>query len=314
MPYLLCRPLLLLRPKRRTHSDQLEFIFGFPAGNDVTPRIFAEKLGEALGRPTIFENVTGAAGNIAADRVAKAPPDGYTLGILGNANIVINVMLYPQLSYDPKRDLVPISLIYSYANVLVVNKDVPVNSVQELVSLARSSPGILIYGHNGMGTTTQLSAEILKTMAHVDIRDVPYRGPSPVLTDLLSGRITMTFQAPSNTLALLREGKIRGLAVTSLKRSPAIPDLPTIDKSGFPGFQTSVWYGLFAPAGTSSSITDRLGREAAKIMASEEVRQKVFGFGLVPLGGTSGEFADVIKGDFPYWAKVIKEAGVKPLD
>ena len=169
-------------------------IFGFPAGNDVTPRIFAEKLGEALGRPTIFENVTGAAGNIAADRVAKAPPDGYTLGILGNANIVIDVMLYPQLSYDPKRDLVPISLIYSYANVLVVNKDVPVNSVQELVSLARSSPGSLIYGHNGMGTTTQLSAEILKTMAHVDIRDVPYRGPSPVLTDLLSGRITMTFK------------------------------------------------------------------------------------------------------------------------
>jgi tripartite-type tricarboxylate transporter receptor subunit TctC len=202
-------------------------IFGFPAGNDVTPRIFADKLAEALGRPTIFENVTGAAGNIAADRVAKAPPDGYTIGILGNANIVINVMLYPQLSYDPKRDLIPISLIYSYANVLVVNKDVPVNSVQELVSLARSSPGSLIYGHNGMGTTTQLSAEILKTMANVDIRDVPYRGPSPVLTDLLSGRITMTFQAPSNTLALLREGKIRGLAVTSLKRSPAISDLPT---------------------------------------------------------------------------------------
>jgi tripartite-type tricarboxylate transporter receptor subunit TctC len=292
----------------------IRLIFGFPAGNDAVPRIYADKLGEALGRPIIFENVTGAGGNIAADRVAKAAPDGYTIGILGNANIVINVMLYRQLPYNPKRDLIPISLIYSYANVLVVNKDVPVRSVQDLVSLARARPGKLIYGHNGTGTTTHLSAEIVKTMAHVDLLEVPYRGPSPVLTDLLSGRITMSSQSPSNTLALVRDGKIRGLAVTSLKRSQVAPDLPTMDESGFPGFETTVWYGLFAPTGTPSSVVDQLGRETVRIMSSEEMRKKVLALGQVPVGSTSAESADIIQGDFPYWERVIKEAGVKSIE
>jgi tripartite-type tricarboxylate transporter receptor subunit TctC len=292
----------------------VRLIYGFPAGNDAVPRIYADKLGEALGRPIIFENVTGAGGNIAADRVAKAAHDGYTIGILGNANIVINVMLYPQLSYDPKRDLIPISLIYRYANVLVVNKELPVRSVQDLVSLARAQPGKLMYGHNGIGTTTHLSAEIVKTMAHVDLLEVPYRGPSPVLTDLLSGRINMSFQSPSNTLALVRDGKIRGLAVTSLKRSEVAPDLPTMDESGFPGFETTVWYGLFAPTGTPSSVVYQLGRETVRIMSSEEIRKRVLELGQVPVGNTFSEFADVIESDFPYWARVINEAGIKPME
>jgi tripartite-type tricarboxylate transporter receptor subunit TctC len=151
-------------------------------------------------------------------------------------------------------------------------------------------------------------------MAHVDLLEVPYRGPSPVLTDLLSGRIAMSFQSPSNTLALMRDDKIRGLAVTSLKRSQVIPDLPTMNESGFPGFETSVWYGLFVPVGTPSTIVDRLGRETTRIMASEEMRKRVFELGQNPIGSTSAELSDVIQSDFPYWARIIKEANVKPLD
>ena len=229
----------------------IRLVFGFPPGVDTAVRLLADKLGEAIGRPVIVENVTGAAGNIAADRIAKATPDGYTIGALAGPNIVINGSLYKKLSYDPVRDLAPVTQVYGYPSVLVVNNDVPAKSVAELVALARASPGKLTFGHAGVGSAGHLAGELLNFMAHIDMQQVPFRGTSLVITDVMGGRITMSFMSPITNLSLVREGKIRALAVTSLKRAPFLADIPTMDESGFPGFDVTVWFGLFVPAGTS---------------------------------------------------------------
>ena len=292
----------------------IRLLYGFPAGNDIVTRIYADKLAEALGKPVVVENVTGAAGNIAADRTAKAVPDGHTIGVLTGANITINVTLYRKLPYDPSKDLLPVSLIFGYPNVLLVNNDIPAKNVEELVALARAQPGKLTFGHSGIGTTTHLSGEILKSMARIDIQDVPYRGPSAVLSDLVSSRIAMTFSTPTVSLPLAREGKIRALAVTSEARAPFAPELPTMDESGFPGFETTVWFGLFVPAGTAAPIVERLNRETAAIMALPDVRKRLLEIGIVPLVSTPAEFVAMIAAETPYWARVIKDAGIKPME
>jgi tripartite-type tricarboxylate transporter receptor subunit TctC len=230
----------------------IRLLFGFPAGSDIVARLYSDKLAESLGQPVVVDNVPGAAGNIAADRLAKATPDGYTIGMLASANIVINVSLYKRLPYDPARDLVPIAQVYRYPNVLLVNNGVPARSVEELVAFARANPGKLTYGHSGAGTTTHLSGELLKSLGRIDIQDVPYRGPSGVLADLMNGQLTMAFSTPSVSLSLVQEEKLRALAVTSRTRAPFAQNLPTMEEAGFPGFETIVWFGLFAPAGTPS--------------------------------------------------------------
>ena len=209
-------------------AGNIRLLFGFPAGTDTTTRLLADKLAEALGKPVIVDNVTGAAGNIAADRTAKAKPDGLTIGMLTGANIVINPALYKSLSYDPIKDLVPISLVFEYPNVLVINSQVPAKTVSELVALARMKPGQLTYGHNGVGTTTHLSAELFKAMAGISIQEIPYRGLPPMVPDLLTGRITMTFNTPSASMPLVWEGKLHALAVTSPTRAPYATDVPTM--------------------------------------------------------------------------------------
>ena len=298
-----------------TYPDRpIHLIYGFPAGNDIVPRIFAGKLAEVLRQPVIFDNVTGAAGNIAADHIAKAPPDGYTIGILTGANITINPTLYKKLPYDPARDLKPVTLIFGYPNLLVVHNDVPARSVGELVDLARRQPNILTYGHQGPGTTVHLSAEILKSMAHIDVQGVPYRGPSAVLTDLMSERITMAFVSPAPTIPLIQEGKLRALAVTSRSRASFAPDIPTMEEAGFPGFEVTVWFGLFVPAGTPAVIVERLNQEAVKIMTSPDVQKKAMDIGQVALSDTSAEFAELIKNETLYWARVIKNAGIEQIE
>jgi tripartite-type tricarboxylate transporter receptor subunit TctC len=288
----------------------IRLIYGFPPGSDVTARLVADKLAESLRTPVTVDNVTGAAGNIAADRTAKAAPDGYTIGLLAGANIVINVSLYKKLPYDPVTDLVPITQVWGYANVLVVNNDVSAKSVEELVGLARAQPGKLTFGHAGVGTTTQLSGELLKSMAHIDLQDVPYRGPSLIVPDLISGRITISCMAPAVGLPLVREGKLRALAVTSRIRAPFAPNLPTMEESGFLGFDMTVWFGMFAPGGTPASIVEKLNRETVKIMAMPEVGKRLYEIGNVPLGNSPAEFAEVIKAETPFWARVIKVAGI----
>jgi tripartite-type tricarboxylate transporter receptor subunit TctC len=292
----------------------IRLLYGFPAGADIVARLLAERLGESLGKPVIVENLTGAAGNIAADRTAKAAPDGYSIGLLTGANITISVSLYNKLPFDPAKDLVPVTQVFGYPNVLVVGNEVPVKSVPELVALARAQPGKLAYGHSGPGTTQHLAGELFKSMARVEIQEVPYRGPPQIVTDLIGGRISMSFIATGGTLALMKGGKIRPLAVTSLRRAPFFPDLPSMDELGFSGFDMTVWFGLFAPAGTPAAIIDRLHRETTRTMTQEDVRRRLHDIGLVPLGNSPAEFARLIGAETPYWARLIKDLGIKRID
>ena len=292
----------------------IRMIFGFPPGTDGGVRIVADKLSEALGRSVVVENVTGAAGNIAADRVAKAAADGYTIGAFTTPNVVINGSLYAKLPYDPIRDFAPVTQILSAPNVLVVNSDVPAKTVRDLIALARTDPGKLTFGHSGIGTTQHLAGEVMKRAAFIDIQQVPYRGTAQVAQDLLGGRITMSFLNTGGVvLPLVSEGKMRALAVTSRMRSPVLPEVPTMIEAGFADFDMTVWIGLFVPAGTPRSIVDRLNKEVSRIVALPEVRENFTSAGATPLFNSPEEFAAIIKVETAYWAKIIKDAGIAPI-
>jgi tripartite-type tricarboxylate transporter receptor subunit TctC len=291
----------------------VKILVGFTAGTapDLAARILADRFAEVWGTPFVIENLQGAGSNIATDRVAKAAPDGYTLLMGGNSALVINPSLYDALPFDPTKDFAPISQVFIANNVLAVPPEVPVKSVAELVDLARAQPGKLSYAHAGIGTSQHLAAELFKYMAHLDIASVPYRGTTAFMPDLLANRITMSFANIVNVLPLAKEGKLRALAITSIKRSGLAPDLPTMAESGFPGFEAVPWFGLLAPAGTPKDVIDKLHAETAKTLALPEVRKKFDELGLDPVGNTPAEFAAVIKKETPEWAKVIKDAGIK---
>jgi tripartite-type tricarboxylate transporter receptor subunit TctC len=294
-------------------EQTVRIVVGYPPGvaPDVTARLLADKFSEAWGKPVVVENVSGAGGNIAADRVAKAPPDGYTLVMGGNSSIVISPSLYDKLPYDPIRDFAPISQIFVAPNLLVVHPDVPAKTLPELVALARANPGKLTYGHAGVGTSQHLAGELFKAMTHTDIQAVAYRGSTAVVPDLLAGRITMFFGNVVNVLPQVRDGRLRAFAVTSLKRSAITPDLPTMDESGYPGFEAVPWFGLMAPAGTPQAVIDKLHRETVRVLAMPDVRKKMADLGLDIIGNSPAEFAAVIKAETPAWAKIIKDAGIR---
>jgi tripartite-type tricarboxylate transporter receptor subunit TctC len=291
----------------------IKIVVGFTPGTapDLAARILADRFTEDWGAPIVIENVQGAGSNIGTDRVAKATPDGYTLLMGGNSALVINPSLYETLPFDPVKDFAPISQIFIAANVLALPPDVPVKSVADVVALAKAQPGKLSYAHAGVGTSQHLAAELFKYMAHVDIVPVAYRGTTAFIPDLLAGRVTMSFANIANAIPLVREGKLRALAITSIKRSALAPDLPTMAESGFPGFEAVPWFGLLAPAGTPKEIVDKIYAETAKTLAMPEIRKKFDELGLEPVGNTPAEFAAVIKKETPEWAKVIKDAGIK---
>ena len=312
--------LLLLAPpcfaQTSYPQNTIRILVGFPAGTapDVAARVIADRMAADFGQPVVIENISGASGNIACDRVAKAPPDGYTLVMCGNGSLVVAPSLYQKLPYDPIKDFAPISRVFVAANLLVVHPDVPVKSIAELVALAKAKPGELTYGHTGVGTSQHLAAELFKSMAKVDIRMVPYRGTTALVPDLLAGRITMGFANIVNMLPLVKEGKLRAFAVSSRKRSALVPDLPTMIEQGFPDYEAVPWFGLMAPAHTPQSVIDRLHDETAKVLAIPDVRKTLESQGLDVIGGTPAEFTETIKSEIPYWAKVIKEAGIKAVD
>jgi tripartite-type tricarboxylate transporter receptor subunit TctC len=291
----------------------VKILVGFTPGTapDLAARILADRFTEVWGSPFVVENVPGAGSNIATERVAKSAADGYTLVMGGNSAFVINPSLFEQLPFDPIKDFAPISQVFIAANVLAVPPEVPVKSVTELVALAKAQPGKLSYGHAGVGTSQHLGAELFKYMAHLDIASVPYRGTTALMPDLLAGRITMSFANVVNVVPLAREGKLRALAITSIKRSALAPDLATMAESGFPGFEAVPWFGLLAPSGTPKDVLDKLHSETVKTLAMPEVRKKFDELGLEPVGSTPAEFASVIKKEMPEWAKVIKDAGIK---
>ena len=295
-------------------SKPVRIIVGFTPGSatDVTARIFAQKFSEAFGIAVNVENMPGAAGAVSATRVAKLPPDGYTLLYGANGALTIAPSLVSKPQYDAATDFAPVGQLLTMASILAVNNDVPAKTVQDLVALARSRPGQLSYASPGAGTPQHIAGELIKIISKVDITHVPYKGA--VFTDVIGGRVTMTLQNFGAILPVVREGRLRGIAVTSLKRSPSIPQLPTMDESGFPGFEAVSWFGLFGPAGTPPAITGRLYKESLKVLHDSEMRARFTQLGLDISGAPGPELAAIIKADLVKWAKVIKEAGITAGD
>ena len=285
----------------------------FPAGGttDVLARAAAQKLAETLGQPAVVDNRPGAGGNIGAELVAKSAPDGYTL-LMGTVGThAINPGLYPKLPYDHVKDFAPVILVAGVPNVLVINPALPVNSVPELIAYAKANPGKLNFASSGNGTSIHLSAELFKTMAGVQMTHVPYKGSAPALQDLVGGQVQLMFDNLPSSLALIKGGKLKALAVTSGARAAALPDVPTLAESGLPGFEASSWFGLLAPTGTPSSVIAKLNGEIAKWLATPEAKEKLLAQGANAAGGTAEEFAQFIAAETAKWQKVVKESGAK---
>jgi tripartite-type tricarboxylate transporter receptor subunit TctC len=297
-------------------NKPVRMLVGFaPAGPaDIIARVVADKLAEAWGQPVVVENITGAGATIAGERAAKAPPDGYTLLMASNAQIVIAPSLYPNLSYDPVTDLLPVSEAVFTPNLLAINNDVPAKTVQELVAYARAQPGKLTYGSAGAGTTQHLSAELFKAMAKVEIQHVPYRGAAPVITDMLGGRLTMFFGNIAPLVPMVREGKLRGLAVTSAQRFPAASDLPTMAESGFPGFEAVASFGLVVPKGTPQAIIDKIYQDQKQALSAPDLRRRLADIGMEVVANTPAEWTAGLQAELPRWSKLIKDAGIKAGD
>lgn len=297
-----------------TYPDKpIRLIVGFAPGGpaDFAARVLGDELAKALGTAIVVENVLGAGGNIATDRVAKAAPDGYTLLMATSGMIVINPMLY-RLAFDTVRDLAPISKVSVQANILVVHGDLPAKSVQDLVTLARARPGEFTFASGGVGTTQHLAGELFKSSAQIDIRHVPYSGIALAVPDLLTSRVTMAFANATVALPQVRDGKLRALAVTSLQRLQTTPELPTVAESGFPGYDATSWYGLMAPAATPAPIIERLHWETAKVLTLPNVRKKFGELDMQAVGDSPEEFGSAIRAEIPIWEKVVSAAGMKP--
>jgi tripartite-type tricarboxylate transporter receptor subunit TctC len=294
-------------PDRPVHM-----VLGYPPAGpvDIIARIVADRLSQIWSQPVVVENVSGAGGNISGDRVAKAVPDGYTILMATNAQVAINPSLYAKMTYDPAADLMPISQAVYSPNILVVPNDVPAKSVKELVDYARANPGKLSYASAGVGTTQHLAGELFKAMAKIDMQHVPYRGAGQVIPDLLGGRISMYFGAIAPLIPLVREGKLRALAVTSAKRFGASPELPTMIEAGYPGFESILSIGLMAPKGTSPAIIEKIHQDNVKALAPPDVRKRLSDIGMEVIGNSPAEFNAAIKAETPQWAKVIKDAGI----
>jgi tripartite-type tricarboxylate transporter receptor subunit TctC len=307
--------LIVGSPAAQTNYPEkpIRLVVGFPPGSlvDTFARLFGQKLAEALGKPIVVDNPTGAAGNIASERVAKAAPDGYTLGLLAQGQLVINPSLY-KLAFDPGKDFAPVSQVAVSPFMLVVHNAVPAKNIKDLVALAKAHPGGLTFASGGSGTGNHIAAELLKSMAGLDIRHIPYKGVVAAIPDLLSGRVTMMFSVIGTVLPIVRDGKLRALAVASSRRSSAFPELATIAESGYPGFEIAAWYGLLAPARTPATIVRKLHHETVKALALPDLRAKLADLGMEGIGNSPDEFATAIKSEIPKWAKVIKESGIKP--
>jgi tripartite-type tricarboxylate transporter receptor subunit TctC len=293
-------------------SKPIRMIVGFTPGSatDVTARIYAQKLGEALGITIAVENIPGVAGAVGGARVAKSPPDGHTLYYGANGAMTIAPSLFSDLPIDPTGDFTPIVQLLTMGSILCVNNHLPVKSVQELIALAKRRPGELSYASPGVGVPQHIAGELMKLMAKVDIIHVPYKGAQ--ITDVLSGRVPITLQNMGAILPVVKEGRLRGLAVTSLERSPMIPELPTMAESGFPGFEALSWFGVFAPAGTPAAIVDKLYQESAKILKQPDTQARYAELALEVSGADGKRLAEIIKNDTAKWAKVIKEAHIPP--
>ncbi len=294
-------------------AKSVRMVVPFAAGagsNDIMARLVAQKLTDAFGRQVVVDNRPGASGIIGTDIVAKAQPDGYTI-LMMSLTYTVLPSLFSKLPYDPVKDLTPVTMVASAPLMLVVHPSLPAKSVQEFIAYAKANPGKLNFGSGGPGATPHLAGEMLKSMAGLQVTHIPYKGGAPALADLIGGQIQFMLENIPGTLPFAKAGKLRALAVTDLKRSPLLPELPTLDESGIKGYQIVGWNGLFVPAGTPQAIVNRLYAAVASALALPDVKERLSILGADGVGDTPQHFAAFIKADIAKWAKVIKDAGIK---
>jgi|SRR5689334_1567473 tripartite-type tricarboxylate transporter receptor subunit TctC len=299
--------------RAQTANKPIHIVVTFTPGGapDILARLIADRLAPAWNTQVIVDNKPGAGGNTGADFVAKALPDGTTIVVGTVGTHAINGALYPKMPYDMVKDFAPVTLLATTPNLLVVHNDVPAKSVAELIALGKRE-GKMTFASAGSGTSIHVSGELFKTMTGIDMTHVPYKGRASAIPDLLGGRVTMMFDNMPSSLPLVKEGKLRALGVTSLKRSPAAPDIPTIAEQGLPGFEAVSWFALFAPTGTPRAVVDRLQAEVKKILVSPDVAKRLTDIGLDPVGSTPDELAAWQRAEIAKWAKVVKDSGAKP--
>src|SRR3954466_1358296 len=291
----------------------VRFLVPFAAGagiNDIMARLVGQHLGASLGQPVVIENRAGAGGIAGTEAAAKAPPDGYTF-LMTNVSLVTSAYLYPKLSYDPQKDLVPVTLVATSPLMLVVHPSVAATSVQQLVALAKANPGKLNFGSGGIGSTPHLAVELFKSAAGFDAVHVPYKGGAPALNDLVGGQLSFMIENVPGTMPFVKAGKLRALAITSAERSPLEPALPTMAESGVPGYEVVGWQGVFAVAGTPPEIVARAEGEAGKVLPLPEVRERLAALGAEQVGSTPAEFGAFVRAENARWGRIIREKGIR---
>lgn len=295
-------------------AKTIRLIVPFPPGGstDLMGRVLGAKFGEVFGQQVIVENRPGASGMIGNELVARAAPDGYmlTMGTIGAMSV--NMSLFKSVPYDSTRDFAPITLTGNVENLLVVHPSVPVHGVKDLITLAASKPGMLIFASSGTGNAPHLAGELFNQLAKVKMVHLPYKGGGPAMIDLMSGQVSLSFASMPSSLPFAKSGKLRAIAVGGAKRSPAAPEIPTVAENGLPGFEVTDWQGLLAPAKTPAAIIERLNRETIRILNEREVRERLASAGLQTVTSTPPQFADFIRAEIDKWGKVIRAAGIKP--
>lgn len=298
-------------------SKAIKWIVPFPPGGptDTFSRAVAQNLSEALGQPVVIENRAGAGGGVGMDALAKSAPDGYTIGLSTTGTHAINPALYgANIPYNALTDFTPLTLAVAYINILVINPNHPAKNVKELVEFARTNPGKVTFGSAGNGASNHLSGEVLRSLTGTQMQHIPYKGSAPALTDVMAGNITFMYDVPNTVLPQIRAGRVRGLAVTSAKRSPYAPDLPTMEEAGVPGYSAAgsdLWFGIMGPKGLPKPIVAKLNAELIKVLRSPDMREKVRGQFFELWTSTPEEFAAVIKSDSAKWGKIVKDSGAR---
>ena len=292
-------------------SKPIRLICPFPPGGavDIASRAIAAEMSKTLGQQVTVENRPGAGGNIGGAEVARAAPDGYTMLMTTSGIQAINPVLYPKMQYDPNKDLAPIAVLVSLANVLVVNPAVKANSVTELIALAKAQPGKMTYASSGSGTSIHMSAELFKQLTKIDIVHVPYKGSAPALTDLIGGQVNLMFDNIPSALPHIKAGRLHALATTGARRDPTLPDLPTVAEAGVKGYESGVWFGLAAPAGTPKEIVAKLADEALKATKSPDYVKRMTEVGYVIVGAGPDQMAEMTRAEINRWGPVVKSSG-----
>ncbi|AVS75494.1 tripartite tricarboxylate transporter substrate binding protein [Paracidovorax cattleyae] len=292
-------------------SKTITIVVPFAAGGttDILARIIAQGMGTELGQPVVVDNRAGAGGNIGGQVAARAPADGYTLFMGTVGTHAINAALYRKMPFDPIKDFAPLTRVANVPNLLVANPAQPFKTVQELIAYAKANPGKVNFGSSGSGSSIHLSGELFKSMAKVDMVHVPYKGSAPAVTDLLGNQIAIMFDNMPSAIQHVRSGKLRAIAVTTAKRSPELPDVPTIAEAGVPGYEATSWFGMFAPAGTPAPVVAKLNATIVKVLAQPDISKKLAEQGAEAAGETPAQFADFIQKESVKWGRVVKESG-----